>query len=318
MAIGRRPVASPISDAGPAGGERVSPLALGLIVAISVLWGLNWPAMRAAAVELSPWTFRTICVLIAGPGLLAIAALGKEPMMPRPAAWPGIALLALTGVTGWQILSAMALTRIGGGHAAIIGYTMPLWAAVISALWLGERLSGRRAAALALGCCGMLVLFRGNLGGLATAPLGAALMLGAALCWALNTVATKAYPWGIGVIALSGWQLVLGGVPIVVAWRILEPVPDLSRLSWAGVAGTLYAATVALIFCYTAYIKIVTLLPATVAAIATLAIPVVGVFTAALLLGEPLGLAELGALALVLAALLLALLPRRQRPVAQG
>lgn len=272
--------------------------------------------MRAASVELSPWTFRSICVLIAGPGLLAIAAFGREPVWPRAGAWPRIALLGISGVTGWQILSAMALARIGGGHGAIIGYTMPLWAALISAIWLGERLTARRAGALALGACGMLVLFRGDLGSLSAAPAGVLLMLAAAFCWAFNTVATKAYDWGIGVIALAGWQLVLGGIPVLIAWRILEPVPDLSRLSWLGIAGTLYAATVALIFCYTAYIKIVTLLPATLAAIGTLAIPVVGVLSSALLLGEPVGLAEGGALLLVLCALLLALMPRR--PPRQG
>lgn len=289
-----------------------------LIAAISVLWGLNWPAMRVASLELGPWTFRALCVAIAGPGLRLIAALGKEPWWPRRAAWPRIALLGLSGVTGWQLLSAMALTRIGGGAAAIIGYTMPLWAALIATVWLGERLDGRRAAALLLGGCGMVVLFRGGLAGLAEAPLGVSLMLGAALCWAINTVATKAFAWGIGVIALSGWQLVVGGVPILLAWRIVEPQLDLSGLTAAGLIGALYAATVALIFCYTAYIKVVTLLPATVAAIATLAIPVVGVLSSGWLLGEPIGLAELGALLLVLAALLLALLPRASSRARQG
>lgn len=274
--------------------------------------------MRVASLELGPWTFRAICVAIAGPGLLLIAALGKGPWWPRRAAWPRIALLGLSGVTGWQLLSALALTRIGGGAAAIIGYTMPLWAALISALWLGERLDGQRAAALLLGACGMLVLFRGGLAGLAEAPLGVLLMLGAALCWAINTVATKAFPWDIGVIALSGWQLVLGGLPILITWQIVAPQPDLSGLTTAGLIGTLYAATVALIFCYTAFIKIVTLLPATVAAIATLAIPVVGVLSSGWLLGEPVGAAELGALLLVLGALLLALLPRASAQPRQG
>jgi drug/metabolite transporter (DMT)-like permease len=69
---------------------------------------------------------------------------------------------------------------------------------------------------------------------------------------------------------------------------------------------------VALIFCYTAFIKIVTMLPATVAAISTLAIPVFGVLFSALLLGEPVGIAEIAALVLVTAALTLALVPMRR------
>jgi drug/metabolite transporter (DMT)-like permease len=279
---------------------------------VTVLWGINWPAMRAAVVELSPWTFRTVCVAVAGIGLLAIAAVGKEPMWPRRTAWPRIVLLALFNVTGWQMLSAFALQRIGGGHGAIVAYTMPLWATLLSALWLGERIDGRRLVALALGMAAMLALFGKDMGRLGDTPMGTLLMLGAALCWAVATVGTKAYDWRIGVVALSGWQLVIGGVPIVLVWLWLEPRPDLSRLTWQGVLATTYASTVALIFCFTAFIKIVTLLPASIAAISTLAIPVVGVFSAAWLLGEPLGLAELAALALVLTALGLALLPGRR------
>ncbi|HYH46733.1 MAG TPA: EamA family transporter, partial [Thermoanaerobaculia bacterium] len=116
----------------------------------------------------------------------------------------------------------------------------------------------------------------------------------------------------IGVIALSGWQLVLGGLPILLVWLWIEPHPDLSHLTWKGVLATSYASTVALIFCATAFIKIVTMLPASVAAISTLAIPVFGVLFSALLLDEPVGIAEAAALVLVIGALSLALAPLRR------
>ena len=71
----------------------------------------------------------------------------------------------------------------------------------------------------------------------------------------------------------------------------------------------------ALIFCFAAHNKVVTMLPATVAAISTLAIPVVGLLSAAWLLGEPVGLRELAALALILGAMALVLLPQRSSEV---
>lgn len=324
MAIGKRVAGSAISEAvspasstrttelPPQGGGAVSTGTLLLIAAVTILWGLNWPAMRAAVVELSPLTFRVVCVVVAGAGLLGIAALAKEPMWPRPAAWRPILLLSLVNVTGWQMLSAFALQHIGGGHGAIIAYTMPIWATLLSALWLKERIGGRKILALGLGMAGMLALFGKDLGALGETPVGMLYMLGAALCWALATVGIKMYRWGIGIVALSGWQLILGGVPIVIVWLWLEPSPDLSNLTWRGVLAAVYAATVALIFCFTAYNKIVTLLPASVAAVSTLAIPVVGVLASALLLGEPVGFGEIAALALVLVALSLALLPARR------
>ena len=69
----------------------------------------------------------------------------------------------------------------------------------------------------------------------------------------------------------------------------------------------------ALIFCFAAHNKVVTLLPATAAAISTLAIPVVGLLSSAWLLGEPVGWRELAALVLVLAAIAMVLLPEPKR-----
>jgi drug/metabolite transporter (DMT)-like permease len=310
MAIGRRADASATSEPAPG----TPALALWLIAAVSVLWGLNWPAMRMAVLELSPWTFRVVCVAVSGSGLLLLAWLSGERMRPPPSVWPSLVLLGALSVTGWQMLSAFALERVGGGHAAIVAYTMPIWAAMMSAAWLGERPGPRLLVALGLGMAAVLLLLLPDLGRLGAAPLGTLLMIGAAVCWAAATVITKAVAWRIGLLALSGWQLVLGGVPIVIAWLWLEPEPDLSRLTWRGVLGAGYASTVALIFCFTAYIKIVTLLPATVAALSTLAIPVVGLLSAAWLLGEAIGPWQIGALVLVTAALTLALMPARRPP----
>ena len=71
---------------------------------------------------------------------------------------------------------------------------------------------------------------------------------------------------------------------------------------------------VAMIFCHTAYFKLVSLLPAHVAAISVLAVPAVGVISSAWLLGEPVGLAEAAALLLVVGGLFLLL---RRRPGAE-
>ncbi len=206
---------------------------------------------------------------------------------------------------------------MGGGRGAIVAYTMPVWAALFGALYLRERLTRSRLVALSLGMLGIAILIGPDLIGLGRSPLGPLLMIAAAMCWAAGIVVMKGEAWPIGIIALTGWQLVLGGIPIVLAWLVLEPEPDLSHLGWTGIFATFYAATVALIFCFAAHNKVVTMLPATVAAISTLAIPVVGLLSAAWLLGEPLGLRELGALALILGAMALVLLPQRSSEVSR-
>jgi drug/metabolite transporter (DMT)-like permease len=265
--------------------------------------------MKLAVGELSPWTFRTVCVVVSGLGLMALAAaFGERMALPR-AQWGPLLAVSLLSVTGWHLFSAFSLARMEGGRGAIVAYTMPVWAAVLGAWYLKERLSRRRLAALSLGMLGILLLIGPDLLGLGRSPLGPLLMLGAAACWAGGIVVMKGERWPIGIMALTGWQLLVGGLPIVLAWLVVEPHPDLSRLTWVGAVATFYAATVALIFCFAAHNKVVTLLPATAAAISTLAIPVVGLLSSAWLLGEPVGWRELLALALVLAAMAMVLLP---------
>jgi hypothetical protein len=130
---------------------------------------------------------------------------------------------------------------MGGGRGAIVAYTMPIWAALLSAWYLKERPTRRRLAALALGMVGIALLIGPDLLGLGQDPVGPLLMIGAAICWAAGIVVMKGERWRVGIMALTGWQLLLGGVPIVLAWLVIEPHPDLSRLTWVGALATVYA-----------------------------------------------------------------------------
>lgn len=290
----------------PAG--RVPPLAVVLIIAISLLWGLNWPAMKLVVGELSPWTFRVVCVAVAGGSLLLLACIGGERVLPPRHLWLPLALLSLFTVTLWHMLTAFALITIGGGRAAVLAFTMPLWASMLSVIVLRERLRWRQLTALGLGLAGIALLLLPELERAGTLPVGYLLMIAAAMCWGIGTVGQKLKSWQIGILALAGWQLVIGGIPIVAVWAVLEPSPDFSRLTPLGLAALAYVVFVALVFCFSSYIRLVSLLPANIAAISTLAIPVVGLWSSGLLLGEPIGIADAVALALIVSALALVLL----------
>lgn len=297
-------------DAGavPAVGDRR--LVLLLTAFITVFWGLNWPAMKVAVAELGPLFFRTVNIYVAACGLFLLARLTGERLRPQPGELRRLFPVSLVIVGGWHLFTGLGLVLIEGGRAAIVAYTMPVWAAIAGRFVLGERLGWRVAVALLLGLLGVAVLVWPDLGRLGDRPLGAALILAAAVSWGVGSVLVKAGRWSLGVLALTGWQLVLGGTLVVAAWLVTDPVPDLSHLTWRGVVGTLYASTIALVLCYAAFIKMVTLLPPTVVGISILATPVVGLYSSALLLGEPAGWRELLALALVLPAIALVLLRR--------
>ena len=300
----------------PAESEAPAPLAsdgaiwslsgIALLATLTVTWGFNWPMMKLALQEVPPWTFRTLCVMVGGGALLALAGLtGRRVTFPARLL-PALMLVALFNITAWHLFSAYALLYTGSGRAAIIGYTMPIWASVLSVWVLHERVGARRILALALGMGGLGLLLAQDLGQVGTTPVGALLMLGAAVSWAIGTVLIKRFVWHpMSVLALTGWQLLIGGVPIVIGWWLWEPVPDLAALSLPAALGLAYAVLVAMIFCQTAYFRMVTLVPANVAAMAVMAVPVVGVLSSAWILAEPVGPAEAIALVLVVGGLFL-------------
>jgi drug/metabolite transporter (DMT)-like permease len=274
-----------------------------LLAVLTFFWGINWPIMKIALTEIPPWTFRTFCLVLGGVGLLILVkANGISLAVPKKEIKPFF-LVASMNITGWHLFSAHGLVYMQASRASIIAFTMPIWAALLSSFILKERLTIWRLLGLALGIAGLTILIGPDIHVLGAAPAGAGFMLGAAVSWGAGTVWIKYFKWTMPVSLLTGWQLILGGIPIVLGALIIEPITTVFQVSWQGILALVYVILLAIIFSQWAWFKVVSLFPATVAAIGTLVIPIIGVFSSALVLSEPVGLREIAALALVLMAL---------------
>jgi drug/metabolite transporter (DMT)-like permease len=286
--------------------ETDSPLkGLLLLVLLSFFWGLGWPAMKIVLSEVRPWTFRTVCLLAGGAGLLAIARMGGANLGVPSADFKPLVVTALINITGWHILSAHGIARMQAGRAAIIAYTMPMWAILLSRLILRERVTALRIWALAFGFGGLLLLLGPEIQAVKAAPAGALFMLGAAFCWAAGTVLVKFFHWHMPASLVMGWQLLIGGFPVVVGAFVVEPVAAVAAASSKALLALLFLVVFPIIFCHWAFFRVVQIFPANVAALSTLCIPAIGVFSSALLLSETITEYELAALALVVISLAL-------------
>lgn len=285
-----------------------------LLGLLTLFWGINWPMMKWAVTDFRPWSFRVLCILIGGAGLFACARLAGQRIAIARRDLAPLLVAAFFNTTVWHLCSAYGLMLMASGRAAIIAFTMPLWATLLALPVLGEPITRAKAAGLVLGLAGLFCLLAGEMAAIGAAPLGALLMLGAAIAWAAGSLAVKRHRWSMGAFTLTAWQIVLGGVPILIGWAILEGDGwlrhGLEAPSWRGIVGALYAATVPMIFCHWGWMRVLQVFPASVAAIGSLMIPVVGVFSAALVIGEPVGATELVALGLILASLAIVLGPR--------
>lgn len=287
-----------------------------LLAAVTVFWGLNFAAMKVVLGELPPWTFRTICLIGGGLGLLLICRLGGLPLTFPRANFRPLFWATLFNITGWHLTSAYGLIHMQASRAMIIGYTMPVWASLLAWFMLGERLGPRRILGLVLGVGGLLVLLWPNLSQVQASPVGAAFMLVAAWCWAAGTVWVKRGPWSMPLILATAWMFLLGGLPVLIGALILESPASVTGLSLTGGLVLAYVLALPVLFCHWAYYKLVSIFPVSLAALGMLATPVLGVFVSAWALNEPLDWPEITSLVLVVAALAIVMIkPAGRAPV---
>lgn len=267
-----------------------------LLVFLTLVWGTNWPLFALAVREISVWTFRAIGVTLAGITLLALArARGESLAVPRQFRLT-IVVASCFYLVYWNIASTYAAILIPSGQAAILGFTMPLWSALISWLVLGQRFSGRMLVGLLFGAGAVLLLMVPGLRDYAQAPLGFALGVSAGLGWAIGTLILKQRQVAVPAIVLTGWQLLITAVPISVGAVALGD-GHWFMPSWQTIVVVGYIALVPMALGNAAWFAIVGMLPVNVAGLSSIMVPMVAMVAGALVHGEPLGPMQWAAMA---------------------
>ena len=285
----------------------IPPRALALLVLLTLVWGTNWPLFAYAVREISVWTFRAVAVLIAGLSLLAVArARGQSLRLPREY-WATIVVATFCYLVIWNIASTYAAILIPSGQAAVLGFTMPLWSVLISWAVFGERLHGRMWLGVLFGGAAVGLLMLPGLRAYAGAPLGFALGLLAGLGWAVGTQILKRRGVAVPTLVLTGWQLLIAAVPIGIGALLLGDGRWFTP-SWQTLVVVAYIALVPMGVGNAAWFAIVGMLPANVAGLSAIMVPMVAMVSGALVHGEPLGALQWAAMACCVVSLSLVML----------
>jgi drug/metabolite transporter (DMT)-like permease len=285
-----------------------------VLAGLTLVWGFNWTAMKVAISDIAPFTFRTLCLGLGSGVLFAFLRAAGQPLAIPRDHWGRLALLAFFNITCWNILVVFGLALLPSGRAAILAYTMPAWAIPLSVLLLGERLTAQRLLGLALGMAGMLLLVWDEFHRIQGAPRGALLVLGAAFSWAIGTLLLKKYPVRAPLAGFTAWMMLIGGVPIYIGALLFEDFSRLAGMSCNSALARAYNVLLAFAWAHWAWIKIATSVSVTVFSLCMLMIPVVGVFSGMLFLGERPGWPEYTALAFVLGSLATVVVPQKKQP----
>jgi len=285
----------------PSPHDRLPRQGLLLLAALSLFWGANWPIMKMVLSEVPPLYFRSVCLLLGGVGMLALARVSGMSLKVPAGQWNRVLWLAVFNIAGWNALVIIGVSLLPSGRAALLGYTMPLWSVMLSIWFLGERLTGRVVLGLLLGLAGIVVLMGGSLEGMLQAPVGVVCMILGAWSWAIGVVLFKRLPVAMPTSSLTGWTMLIGSLPLLVMAVPLE-TSRLAMPSFWPIFGMLYNIFVAFMFCYWAWNRIVLMVPVSVSSLSSLSTPLIGVLGGVVFLGEPLGWQEITAALLILAA----------------
>src|SRR6516162_4225345 len=276
--------------------SRVAPIGLLSLVTASVGWGLNWPVMKFVFSEWPPLSARGWAGVI-GAAALALYAVATGVSLKVPAdQWPRLIISAILNIALWVAVMSYGLLWLPASEAVVIAYTMPVWTALLAWPLLGERLTLLRVTALVMAFAGLASLFGagGMSANMAKLP-GVLLALTGSVGFAVGTIFLKRYPIQLPGATSATWQIAIGSVPIALAGTLLEH-PHIAALSSAGWFALGYMILVGHCIAYVTWFGAVERLPASVAAIGTTLVPVIGVIVSAIALHEPLGLSQIAAL----------------------
>lgn len=285
---------------------RIAPAGLMFLAITSVGWGFNWPVTKFLLGELSPLTLRGVTGVLGAVLLAALALVRGDSLKVAPAIWPRLATAAILNVTGWMVLMGLALLWLPASEAALIAYTMPVWASLIAWPVLGERPTVLRTLGLVMAFAGLASIMGGN--GIAASAgklPGIIMALCGALGFAVGTVFSKKYPIHLPPVTAAAWQIGIGCLPISIIGLLIETT-HLDKVTPVGWWLLIYSTVVQFCIAYVSWFAALARLPASVAAIGTMAVPVIGVVASAIALHEPLGPGQIASLIFTLAAVLLA------------
>lgn len=288
---------------------------LARLAALAVIWSASFVFIRVLAPALGPVWTATLRMLVAGAALVAWLALtGFDAGLRKH--WRAYLFVGLLNSAAPFLLFAWAALTLPASYLVILNAATPMFAAVASAIWLGERLDAAKLAGLSAGAAGVALVSRaGPLDPTPAVAAAVAASLAAALCYALAGIWLKRRGGALKPVAIAAWsQLGAGIVMLPIAAPTTMPGP----LTAAVAANVAALALVCSAVAYLIYYRLIRDIGPTRAMTVTFLMPALGMLWGALFLGEVVTAPMIAGALLVVAGTAAVLKPSRAPSLAQG
>ncbi|TQF81838.1 DMT family transporter [Elioraea sp. Yellowstone] len=284
---------------------RAALIQFALVVAI---FGAAAPVIQIGLVDATPTWFAFWRAVLAAGATALLVGWREGGRVPARADLAVVFAVGVCQIGAFFALLHLALTLVPAGRATLLAYTTQLWLVPISAFALGERPGPRRLLAVALGLAGIVVLADP-----VAAPLaGVALLLGASFFWAVAIAVLRASRPAAPLVSLLPWQFALAALVLLPAAVLLEPAGGV-RLTAQSVAALAFLGVFGGPVATWAASSVSRALPALVASVGFLGVPLVSLAISVAVLGEPVTRALAVGGGLILSALLILAVRRQAR-----
>lgn len=213
---------------------------VGLLLFVMLLWALCFPLISIGLSLSSPLYFAALRSLVAGVGLVIPAAVLRRPLPRQLNLWMGILGVGLSYTSAGFAGMFLAGGVVSPGLASVLANMQPLIAAILAFFLLGERLKRRTLMGLFMGFLGIVLTALPGLGDLSTEVgfSGIGYIVLGALGVATGNILLKRLSEKIDPLVVTGWQFLLGGLPLLALAQWLE-LPAATMWNWTFVVNLL-------------------------------------------------------------------------------
>lgn len=270
-----------------------------LLICLALTWGIHWPVAKIGLRDLPPFTYGALRVAIALAVIVAVLAARRGLRLPDRHDVPIVLSVGIGQMAAGIAAMNFALPLISAGRSSILVYTMPLWVALIQLPLLRAGGAGRQVGGLILGLVGIALLLNPQSVDWQSSGqmLGSAALLVSAVLWAATTIHLRHHVWRGTPLDLMPWQLLIAVVPLAIAALVLEAG---RQIHWepSAIVAILYSGLLATALAFWLSQSISRSLSPLATTMGFLAVPVVGLASSWVLLGEPLTLLDLAGAAM--------------------
>jgi drug/metabolite transporter (DMT)-like permease len=270
------------------------------VLATVVIWSANFVVVKAAVGVLGPLTFTSARYVVASLALFLIVRWRLGSVRPPARTALVLVLLGMLGFGAYQVLFSVGITTITAGDSALIIAVSPVLTALLAGAVGMDRLTAPKLAGALVAFAGVaIVVTAGKELAIGASLVGDLLTLGAAVLWAVYTVAGTRMLRSVDPLQATAWA-VLGGMLFLLPFGALEiatsPPPPVSIAVVAGVlfSGT-FAAGIANVFVFNA----IRFLGPTRVTASQFLVPAGAVVLGAVFLSEPVGIAQVAGGAII-------------------